>query len=354
MKLKKMFSILMALAMVLSLGAVTVFAEGGSESAAYDLEKVALTKDLNVADGIDISSFNTFTFSFTAEGSDSADKDDHPTIVDQTVTVGSQSGDHAYGSLTLDNVFKIDAFKHAGEYVYTVEEVAGNNSNITYDTGKYTVSVYVINDGDSLKFYGVTVENEDGEKVDPTIPEGNNTSGFNFENTYKENLGGDDSAALTVEKLVTGEYGDKTKTFPVTVTLTLPSTATASDVTVAEGAAWNSNTLTASADLSDGKSIVFTKLPAGTTFTVSETQAATYKSKITGYVVTEDTDYVTGNRTIDGKVITETGKTVTIENNRENIVPTGVIINNLPYLLMVAVAGVGFAYVVLKKKRTND
>ncbi len=343
MKTKKWLSMLMIFAMILSFGAVSVSAE--SETT-YDLANAALTKDFQVADGVDISSFNTFTFSFTTDDADA------PTVGNQTVTVGTQSGDHAYGSLTLNNVFDIDEFTHAGEYAYTVEEVAGSNDKITYDDSEYKVRVYVANDGNGLKFDGVTVQNEDGDKVDPTKK--GDTSAFNFTNTYKDNFENDDGV-LKVTKSVTGSYGDKTKTFPVTVTLTIPSTAAATDVALADGSEGTLSGLTVTANLSDEKSIIFSKLPAGTTFKVEEIQDAYYTGKISGSLVTEKIfaagENVTATST--GPIVDNNGKTVTLTNNRDSIIPTGVVINNLPYILMVALGVLGTVFIVLKKKRVN-
>ena len=351
MKTKRLLSMFLTLLMVLGLGVVTASAEG---EPTYSLDKASLTKDFQVADGVDISSFNTFTFSFTAGSSDTAAEGDHPAIANQTITVGTQSGDHAYGSLTLDNVFKIDDFKHAGEYVYTVEEAPGSNNKITYDNSKYTLRLYVTNGDNGLEFSGVTVENADGEKVDPIIKDGDNTSDFNFENTYKEDFTNDDGI-LTVTKSVTGDYGDKTKTFPVTVQLTIPSTATVSDVNLASDSKGTLSGLTVTANLADGDSIIFSKLPAGTTFKVEETQANFYTGTISGDLVDENT-FATGvdvTAASTGPIVDSNGKTVTITNNRDNVIPTGVIINNLPYILMVAVAVLGAVFIVLKKKRTN-
>ena len=367
MNMKKLISMLLLCALVLSLGAVAAFADGEGEGetpadTAATLSSLAdakLTKDLEVADGIDISDVNTFKFSFTAKGSDTAAAADHPAIAEQTVTVGTQSGGHAYGELAMDKVFTIGDFTHAGEYVYTVKEVAGDNKNTTYDETEYTVHVYVINDGESLKFDGITVEKAGGEKVDPTKEtEEAKTTGFNFKNTYKEDIEDAENGVLTVTKSITGNYGDKTKTFPITVTLTLPSTADAEkDVELAKDSKGklSDDHLSVTADLADGESIVFSKLPAGTTFTVSETQATGYKSKITGYVATEDPALVEGNRTdVAGKgPITAAGNTVAIENNREDVIPTGVIINNLPYIVLVLVAVAGVAYLSMKKKANN-
>ena len=214
--------------------------------------------------------------------------------------------------------------------------------------------IYVINGENGLEFSGVTVE-DNGEKIDPTIKQGENTSGFNFKNIYKENLENTDGV-LKITKTVTGSYGDKTKTFPVTVTLILPSTADAEkDVSVADGAVWNVENLTATADLKNNTSIVFTKLPAGTKFNVEETQDIYYDGRISGDFINEQTFAAGVNVTASSTnpIVDNSGKNIALTNNRDNVIPTGVIINNLPYVLLAAVAGIGITFIVLKKKRAG-
>ena len=358
MKMRRILSVLLALVLVVTMNGMCVKAADAGVTK-NTLEEATMKKELTVADGIDITAVKTFKFSFTAAGSDTATADEHPAITEQTIEVGAVSGGKATGTLTLDQVFtNANAFPHAGEYIYTVKETttASNTTEngvtkvLTVDSAEYKVHVYVINDTQGLKFDGVTVE-KDGEKIDPTTDE----TKFVFKNEYKETIEENEDGVLKVTKSITGDYGDKTKKFTVTVTLVLPELATADDVAVAAPATFDAQTLTATAELSDGESIKFTKLPAGTTFTVGETQQDPYKSKITGDVETPDTDYVAGDRAdVKGKApITEAGVEVSVENNREDIIPTGIIINNLAYILLVLAAVIGFAYLSLKKRARN-
>ena len=363
--MKRFLSILLAVMMVASLGSFVAFAADETDEST-PLADAKMTKDLEVADGIDIKDVKSFTFSFTgADGTGTTATEANAGLgangATQTITVAAQSGGHAYGKLALSDVFNIANFSHAGVYVYTVKEtteaitnqVDGDvTKNLTVDSSVYTVELYVKNGASGLEFHGVIVK-KDGKKVDPTIEEGD-ISGFNFTNTYTEVINENQDGVLTVTKTITGDYADKTKAFPITVEITIPATASKDDVVCANEITptWAENVGTFTVELADTDDIQFTKLPAGTTFTVSETQDDAYKSKITGYVATEDTALVAGNRTdIAGKgPIVEAGKTVTIENNRDDVIPTGVIINNLPYILLVVIAGGALAFMALKKK----
>lgn len=346
MKAKTVWSVLLALTLMLSLGAAA-----SADAPAFDLGQAALTKDLAVADGVDTSAFNTFTFRFAAGESETAAAADHPAIADQTVTVGKQADDHAYGSLTLGTVFSIGDFPHAGEYVYTVTEAAGDNDKLSYDDAAYTLRLYVVNGESGLEFSGVTVSQGD-EKVDPTIHEGEQTSGFNFENRYEETLTSE-TGVLTVRKTVTGSYGDKTKTFPVTVTLTLPETGAESDIALAVGSKGSLSGDTVTAELADGESVVFASLPLGTSFAVTETQDALYEGSVAGDLVNE-TSFSAGTRVeaaSTGPILDAAGKTVTLTNSREDVIPTGVVLNSLPYVLLILAAVAGLVYVNLGKRK---
>ena len=358
---KKILSMIIVAAMIMTMGIGAFAADGDGEggeggqaegATKYDLAEAYMTKDLHVADGIDISEVNqfTFTYTFNADASDGFKSGDSaPAIADQTITVGTQSSDHAYGDRALSEVFtNANAFPHAGVYAYTVVETPISKDGLTCDDSEYIVRIYVANDGDALKFDGITVEKE-GEKVDPTKK--GDTSGFNFENEYVEIID-EDEAALTIKKVIDGDYGDKTKEFPVTVTLTIPSTATANDVAMAEGTVTgDAPTLTVTADLANNETIEFTKLPAGTTFKVEETQDANYKGKIEGDLITtaEFDKGVKVEAESTGPIL-EAGKEVTLTNTRNESIPTGVIINSLPYVLIVAIAAAGFFYMQIKKR----
>jgi hypothetical protein len=318
----------------------------------YDLENAVMTKDLHVADGIDISEFDEFTFTFEFDADDSVgykSGDTVPTIEDQTISVGEQSSDHAYGELAMSDVFTdANAFPHAGVFAYQVNETAIDVENLTCDESEYIVRIYVANDGDNLKFDGITVE-KDGEKVDPE-KEGD-TSGFNFENVYDEPIISEDGV-LTVTKTIGGDYGDKTKEFSITVTVTIPSTAEATDVEVEDGTVeGEAPTLTVTKDLANDGTIKFTKLPAGTTFKVEETQDAEYTGKIEGDLITTASFDKGANIEAESTgPILIAGNEVTLTNNRDEMIPTGVIINTLPYILIVAIAAAGFFYIQMKKK----
>lgn len=379
--MKKILSIFIALAMAAMLS-ITAFA-ADSNGLYTDMNRVGFSKILKVADGVDISGVNTFTFQFTGvntQGTTAAKADEvfknlNGGSNEITITVGTQLGGVAYGSKSFAEIFKdVSNFPNAGEFVYKVKETTlGYDDNpetpnitekLTVDKKEYTVHIYIVNEGDHVVYKGVTVE-YGGTKIDPTITEREDPedptktldiSGANFVNYYKEDVQGTNGqAVLTVVKSITGDYADKTKTFPVYVNFTIPSTASQRDVSVnsTDSISWtDEKNGSFYANLSDGGKIEFTKLPVGTTFTVSETQDMYYKSKITGYVASPDTTLISGSRlNIPGKApITGSNNVVYIENNRTDIIPTGLVIDNLPYIALVLMAGAGLAFFAIKKR----
>ena len=65
----------------------------------------------------------------------------------------------------------------------------------------------------------------------------------------------------------------------------------------------------------------------------------------------EDTEYQTGNVDKEGKAyLLEAEKHVNIENNREDLVPTGLVIDSLPYLLLAVLAVGGLVFLGVRKK----
>ena len=403
---KKLLALALCLLLCLSLS-VTAFAT----SAAYSggpkpLSEAALSKVLWIDKDTVDAAFNdvkTFTFSFAAKDDAAtpavgvAAKADHPTIGDLTVTVAKDaSHDIATGYTALSTVFTDsllgNGFNHAGEYIYVVSE-NGTDYTDTLDSSRanvyksmdynsegaaYEVHVFVGNTDSGLAYQGVTVYRTDGtegsKKVDPVPGTKDETyfqttlSDFLFENVYTEEIKDPNNPttfkAFTVTKSITGDLGDKSKEFTISITLSLPDNGkvTLNDVVMADGSTPTSATI--SADLADGGEIAFQKIPAGTTFVITETQADGYKSYVTGDFITADSGvdgegnktYVAGDRTINSVAtgISEKGA-VTIENNLARQPDTGIVVNNLPFVLIVALALTGIVvFFVSNRRKVED
>ena len=306
--MKKFISLLLCLVLCFSLVGAA-FAEGELKSVdEANLSSAFLTATLHVAKGVDFSSVKTLNYSFTAKPNESVPAADVVAIADQPITLApNPAGDDnlAKGKISLASFLSASMFPHAGLYEYTVAQKDVSGLDATYERFNkdktlptYDMKIQVINDTTVtpavLKIASVTVRLT-GENNKQDLSENYDNTGFNFENWYEkivEKTDGD--GVLSVKKVISGTYADSTKTFEISVSIVLPDRTTADDVAVTgatlSGTAPN---LVATANLKGGESIKFTKLPAGTSFSVTEQEDVAYKFKFTGDFTAEsgDNDY---------------------------------------------------------------
>lgn len=273
-------------------------------------------------------------------------------------------------------------FNHAGEYVYTVTETAGASAGVGYSGASYTMRVYIINGTNGLELQGVTVETKTDDsgtnvttptKIDPThVATG---SPFAFKNTY------DKKAPLTVTKMVDGTQGDRAKDFTFTVTVNKPTgsntngpyTAYKYDSTgtiTTTSYSFTSGTSVTDIKLKHGESLRFVDadgkdtLPVGTTYTVVE--AATPQYNPQGSVVYNNLTAVQTAAAGSGSAITihgdgtngavnttvgEAANSTTVTNSYTYVSPTGLFIDNLPYILMILIPAAVIILMVAGKRR---
>ena len=346
---KKIGAFVLAGTMLLSMG-TTVFAAG--EPTVPDVNsngQVPITKEFEMADGLKTPAA-TFKFTATSQTQDALPA----TITDVTYQAG-ETGTLKDGKYVISKDTAISftgAWKHAGEYVYTVTESKENPiSNVTYDTSSYTLRVYVINGTNGLEIEKITAQGATG-KTDKIL----------FTNTYAKN-----NATLTIEKNTTGTYADKTRKFDFEITFTKSPMSDQTTFTGTIGAQSVEYTAgqTKTFKLADGEKLVFNNLPVGTTYMVKELAATDgYTPKVT--VVENKTTTVT-NKTVqetealdtlkeNGKnnLVGENENKVTFTNTYKDVAVTGIVMNNLPFILLVAVAIVAFvSLAVIKRRRTS-
>lgn len=345
---KTIGALLLAGTMVFSMG-MNVFAAGETIPDVNNQGQVPVTKEFEMADGLETP---TVTFKFTAT-SDTPDalpatiqdisytKEDHGTPKDEKYVISKDTA----------IVFTGD-WEHAGEYVYTVTESQENSvQNVTYDTTSYKLRVYVINEENGLKVQKITAKGKEG-KTDKIV----------FKNQYTKN-----DASLTIEKATTGAYADKTKKFDFEITFTKSPMSDQTEFIGNIGE--QSVTCTAGQakkfQLADKEQLVFQKLPVGTTYFVKELEAADgYTPKVT--VVENQTTTVTDKTVQEAEaldtlklggttnLVGEKENKVTFTNTYKDIAITGVVMNNLPFILLVAVAIVAFvSLAIMKRHRTS-
>ena len=230
---------------------------------------------------------------------------------------------------------------------YSIEE-SGNqfvvaNTVITYNEGTRKIHI----DAKSKWTKAATLEWDISGGVNPEIK---------ITNDYTPN-----SSDLTVAKTVTGLLGDHEKQFSFTLSFDQPIDAeklakitwTKSDGT--EGAL-TSYTFT----LAHGQNIVFHGIPAGVTATVTEESYENYTTKYkiheTGALslfdwssATEATEAKNASVTIDA-----TARTIQFLNHNEAEPDMGVLLDTLPYILILVVVAGGGVLLFLRKRKNDD
>lgn len=347
MKSGKIKGMLMAGMLTMSLCAGTaVMAE---EAPAPTVGQAGITKNMHIAEGITVPD-TTFTFNITQTAGDE-------TTVAKTTTAAFNAD-----TVTNDLVSKAattelaDASKypHAGVYTFTVSEKKGDVTGMTYDEKAYTVNVYVVNDGNSLKVDSITANDGTAKVTD-----------MSFDNTYVKD------SSLIIKKEVTGDQADRTKHFKFTINMTKASTDTRDSYTgtIVKGDNCKvthqdvvltfdeKGEATANVELCDGDKITFNTIAAGTRYTVTETGAkdgytpsvAVVENGGAAQKATAKTE--TDGITADNKLIGEKANSVVFTNAYADTPITGVIINNIPYVVLVAAAVCALVALVLINRR---
>jgi hypothetical protein len=234
-------------------------------------------------------------------------------------------------------------------------------------------------------------KNNPNEKVDLSPGDGENPGTFSkmaFTNKYVKTLKGTgagniSTGALFIEETVIGEFGAHNYGFPVSVTITTPTLAsvTTASAYVVEGGVVVTKpaivydnddytyTFTSGAakgiGLKAGQRLVFVNLPVGTTYYAAQEATGGY---LVNLVVKSNGDKIKEtSRGVDEKglglsiadysgvvpIVGEGGEnSLRFSSAYEMVTPTGVIINNLPYILLIAlVFGSLAAYILVRTRR---
>lgn len=158
------------------------------------------------------------------------------------------------------------------------------------------------------------------------------------------------SANLTVTKTVTGKLGDTNKAFTFTITKDgkLVNNITEDNIEARDGAQWL-NDGNGKFTLKDGASIIFKNLPSGQ-----------YKVVEDDYIGEKyETSYVVGSGTPEnGREVSVTigtdAKQIDFTNHRTLEPDLGVLLDTLPYIVILAVVAGGVALLMLRKRRKED
>lgn len=352
MKLKKLFAGVVAAAMIATMSFPAFAARPTPNVGANGL--VTITKNYKVV-GSEEKKAPAETFKFTVtpgatvNGAEKTVEKSEATTIPAMAANSDKKTVEFTTALTADGTgtFTVDVanlnITKPGIYYYTVTETAGNTAGVDYAADPMIMVItagYADDDENSTLSYWVGLHDS---KVfnDKNKP---------FENTYT-------AGSLNVTKKVTGSLGNKDKKFKIDVTFTAPAGKTVkSTITyVNDGeksiapAAWKLNTTTnkyeanVTVELAHKGFVQFNNIPKDVTYNVEEQDYSREE-----YTATYE-------ETTKAGTITSDVKSTTITNKRgDDTIDTGVILDNAPYMLMLAVVAGGAMTLVIKKRREEE
>ena len=248
---------------------------------------------------------------------------------------------------------QLPAYTKVGIYTYQVKEVDGGTLGMTYDDTTYTLQVRVAN-----KMLDGKID-PSGDKVCYVTMKADGTKESSVKNTYN-------SSNLTISKNVEGNMGDRSNgtKFNFKVTLEVPAGKTLRskiDVPTGSDIVWNESVGTVTFQLSHGESFTLMNLPYDIEYTVDEMNGTTtvlnQGDKINDtYQVSYDNNKAGTIGTGDNKIAPTNGVISTTVTNTwgNDTIDTGVILDNAPYMLMLAVVAGGAMTLVIKKRREEE
>ena len=381
-KLNKFFAVLVALAMMAVLSVTAFAAEGDKQNNnGLAIEKVltmpkglaptgsiTINATLNTIDGVAPASSDTSGV-ISPVTIDLATTDATNTAFVEKVTDGA-TDTYYYGTPNL-----LPTYTHGGQYIYTISEDAADweeaveadtTKQATTDSTTYQLTVNVNKDGVVQSLYVGTgadkkpLYTEITTENDEIVAE----NGTAFKNSVTQEKTADtyETSQFKASKTVNADaqgVKDTTREFEFTATVILPNitgeeTATYT-VLKADGSTKDTGTITHATEngtvkvkLADGEKVFFNKVPVGSIVSISETDAT---------VGAEDAkQYTQNNAKVDAETIAiDSAYEAAVVNTRKETSATGILMSNLPYIVLALVAIGGMvAYVVVRRRNADE
>ncbi len=306
-----------------------------------------VTKNLELAEGITVP---TAEFHFEIKGL--TEGAPQATIAPIAFSSTDDKGTLQEGRyrITKDTQITFGTYPHAGIYEYEVKETPdtykAQDGTMTYAQDVYHLRVYVTNDGDNLKISNITAEKENTKQAKVL-----------FTNTFTK------QQSLIVEKQTTGALADKTKPFDFSIRFTNAGTSEATEFVgkIGEKELRCPVDTDVSFQLHDGQRLVFDALPVGARYQITEKgvkDGYTPNVKVTENGVAKpdkqgtDADSLTSVPNGENNNLVGEGENrVTFVNAFHDVPITGVMIDNLPFVVLIGAAVAAFVGLAILKRR---
>lgn len=400
MKLKKFFAGVLAAAMMLTVGATAAFAttpvtdatgtatDSFAEAITLD-STLTLTKHYNVVKGK--APLEDFKFDVTYIGSTSLETGVNYTGVtipqkeakfnaDTTgaTKTGLPVGNYSANFTISMSELGLNNLGGTGIFVYKIAEVDAGTPGVVYNTDDGALYMIVTV---THKTTGANHQIVDGQydyevalrraSADATVVQaltGTKVSaGDAFHNTYGADNAVNAVNGVELKKTVHGNFGDLGKEFTFNVAFTKGANKNYGPITVDNTAGYDiykaaengeKGEKVDSTELEYGQNyivtlkhntkITFNNLPAGVTYTMTENGKDADSNTLDGlYVVTGEQP----NGTVSAGA--EVDK-VNIENTNEGSPDMGVVLDNAPYIAMLAIVAIGGVALMLNKRRRDE
>ena len=380
---KKMLAIVAAGVMTMGL-AMPVFAEGADTK--NNAKEAYISKTYNTEVN------KPMKFNFTATQVKTGDyivTDDVtckiPSIEFKETDLSSNAGTYK----KLSDKITFATFPQAGKYEYTVKESAttepainSEHEKLIMSQAEYKMDVYVVENTEGTlaidKIIVNKIKDDNNGTATGKVDIGNdvNGNGFNFVNTYVQEAGtgtdpsnpGTDpdgytkNGSLNVSKKIDAQDGtiDSNDRFNFTARFEFPTGTDANTLGGVKGADGNKITInkdgTYKFTLQANKNMKFTGVPVGTKISVEESATPNYRGSAesvfnglpqTKVSASKYNEAITVKNTLGQKQ-----NKVDVTNTYNYVPTTGIIMNNLPYVLMIALCGAALMAFVAFKRRS--
>lgn len=290
-----------------------------------------------------------------------------------TDTDNDKSNGQQFAKLTTEDILANKTFPKPGQYVYNIKETNGKGKDITYSKVEYKISIFVSTvNGKNIptKIFIVKTKDEAGkdvtdQKIEYVPEEANNN--FTFENSYdptsgntnpdggKTDIQDEDKKGFVLRKEVAGDNANESQEFQFKISIDKPAGSKSGETEATYNIISNGNVTTGSikygetgtVTLKHNDRIVFSNILLGSTVKVEEADA--------GYTQSIGNNNVMNGQPVDvdglksGHIIGDIGdNAIDFVNTQQT--PTGILLNNLPFIALVGLAGIGIFFFVKNKK----